>query len=237
MDNSIENNFSLFLENIPNILEEIKKAKQKLPPKFNLIDCLERHTDEVKNSNVIKNVLEIEFTHNDKKISFAKLFIDYINEKHLGENDKIKYSDKNYIEVDKEIATDEGRRIDILIEIDKDNDIIIENKINAGDQENQLSDYYKDRKKNKNVYVIYLTRYGEEPSENSLEEECRKELGDKFICLSHEDIGIWIEDVLKENSFIKINEHYKFIYSALVQVIENEKSLSSRNLCGQIYKR
>ena len=223
MGSKTEENFISFLDKVPSLIKEIKDKKLILPPKFNIADCIGELYDEVKNSQIIKKMLRIEFTHDNKQIYFSKLFIDYLNTYHLSENNKIKYS-SNSIKVETEVSTATGRRIDILMTVDE-NEIIIENKINAYDQENQLNDYYKDR--NKNVYVLYLTRYASDTSEYSLSKENREELGEKFICISHGDIWIWLENILndKEYQFIKTYDKYKFIYSALIQVIENEKIL------------
>ncbi len=229
MDNTIENFFIDFLKKIPNISNEIEAEKKKLPPQFNIIQYLGRHTDEVKNSNLLKNVLQIEFTNDNKDISFTKLFIDYLNE---DLSEKIVYSNENKSIVAKEVSTNEGRRIDILIKIG-DTAIIIENKINAGDGGHQLDSYYNDieRKNYENIYIVYLTRYGSIPAIYSLSEEHREKLGEKFICISHGDIGHWLEDILNshEYDFIKTDDNYKLLYSALIQVIQNEKALSGKS--------
>ena len=224
-NNKTEENFISFLNEVPNLIKKIKDKKHQLPPKLNIVDCVGELTDEVKNSRIIKNMLEIEFIYNNEKISFAKLFIDYLNKKYFSKANKIKYSDSK-VEVLIEAPTDASRRIDILMLVDN-NAIIIENKINAGDQENQLSDYYEQHKKNKNTYVVYLTRYASDASEYSLSKTNRDELGEKFICIGHGDIGTWLESVLADEHyhFIKTDDKYKLIYSALIQIIENEKIL------------
>ena len=224
-NNKTEENFISFLNEVPNLIKEIKDKKHQLPPKLNIVDCVGELTDEVKNSRIIKNMLEIEFIYNNEKISFAKLFIDYLNKKYFSKANKIKYSDSK-VEVLIEAPTDASRRIDILMLVDN-NAIIIENKINAGDQQNQLSDYYEQHKKNKNTYVVYLTRYASDASEYSLSKTNRDELGEKFICIGHGDIGTWLESILDDEHyhFIKIDDKYKLIYSALIQIIENEKIL------------
>ncbi len=79
--------------------------------------------------------------------------------------------------------------------------IIIENKIEANDQDNQLSDYYDFglelcENKSENVYLIYLTPYGRLPSDNSFPEEKRKQK--KIQCISYEKVILeWLEDCLK----------------------------------------
>lgn len=92
-----------------------------------------------------------------------------------------------------EFATDEKRRIDIVIEIgDGDFYIGIENKVGtACDQFNQLSDYstYLHNISKQNYFLFYLTPSGHEPSEYSLREEELNDLkkNNKFSTLSYED--------------------------------------------------
>ena len=62
----------------------------------------------------------------------------------------------------------EGGQIDLLIRDDKNHAIVIENKIDANDQEKQLLRYDNYAKKNTTAYVLlYLTKYGDEASEYS----------------------------------------------------------------------
>ena len=60
--------------------------------------------------------------------------------------------------------------------------IIIENKINAGDQENQLLDYYNDRYNGeKEIFLVYLTRWKYEASEYSISKETKELASYKHI--------------------------------------------------------
>ncbi len=92
----------------------------------------------------------------------------------------------------------EGGRIDILIK-DSNNFISIENKIYAGDQENQLIRYCNFNKKVNKVY--YLTLFGEEASDFSIKdsnilserEEHKLENGKDYFTLSYShDILNWL---------------------------------------------
>ena len=98
-------------------------------------------------------------------------------------NYKDKIKDAKFKNVYREFQTKDGRRIDILIVFDKF-EIIIENKINASDQENQLLDYYNDRyNEEKEIFLVYLTRWKYEASEYSISKETKEELKDnrKFL--------------------------------------------------------
>ena len=92
----------------------------------------------------------------------------------------------------------EGGRIDILV-IAGNDQIIIENKIYAGDQNNQLIRYHN---YDKAAPIFYLTLDGKSPSLTSCEDKpsgvCLQE-GVDFVCISYkEDIIEWLQSCLKE---------------------------------------
>lgn len=103
-------------------------------------------------------------------------------------------------EVETEVLTDEGRRVDMVIST-RSRCLPFEVKIWASDQNAQIEDYYKAAKKQaakqgREVPVIYyLTPNGHEPGEQS-----RGDLsGDQVRCLSFsEDILPWLEDCMRE---------------------------------------
>ena len=148
----------------------------------------------------------------------------------FGNEYKDKIKDAKFENVYREFQTKDGRRIDILIVFDKF-EIIIENKINAGEQESQLEDYYKDRYNNgKEIFLVYLTRWKYEASEYSISKETKEELKDKIYYLSHGDIAKWIEnDILNKYEFLKFDKKYQSIYSALIQMRDNEKTITNPN--------
>jgi hypothetical protein len=119
-------------------------------------------------------------------------------------------------------------RIDIFIETEK-NVIVIENKIYAGDQEKQLNRYKKflDKKyKNyKNYKILYLTRYGTEPSEYSTGKITNQ--NPRFWeCISYSNtIKPWLQSCLDDKE-IK-NENIKnFIrqYLEVINILTPDKS-------------
>lgn len=113
----------------------------------------------------------------------------------------------------KEFVIDDGRRIDIVIR----NTcflIPIEVKIYADEQEGQCFDYYK---KAKNAPIVYLTRFGDMPSEYS-----RKKKGgtdilslDKIKCISWaDDICGWLTKLLAQ-----LNDPIKSIIMQYIDAI------------------
>ena len=236
------------------VKEEVSKKIEKLPPQFNLLENIRNKNSnnslqrfETYNSDLLHYLLNIK----RENLNFTKLFLEYLqNEKKLKfdfDLNKINY--KN-IKVDKEYYTtvkieeegiEKNGRIDILIHCNINNKetkksfaIIIENKINADDQDKQLERYYKYISKTKgygnNVYVIYLTPIIKPPREYSFSEKYIKKVGEKFQNITHGDIGRWLENILKnkEYNFLHKND-FRLLKSALIQIIDNEKSISGEN--------
>ena len=219
-------------------------------------------TFETYNSYLLLELLKIDFKYKDKeykkefKVNFTKLFLEFMNDKFENKIDlnninwKKAIIDKEYgVKVEKEDKTT-NRRIDLIIFYNDNNKeksfaVIIENKTKreTGDQDSQIKDYYDKISKNyKNVYAIYLTPEGKLPSENSLPEEYyKKELYGKFANIRHAEIGYWLEGILKRQEFSFLNEennkkNYKLLKSALIQIIDNEKSISGENEEGDMTK-
>ena len=230
------------------VRKKVKEEMEKLPPQFNVFNSINLLNHENYNSNLFANFLEIKFKHNGNKISFAKLFLKYLTEEFGWEFDleNIKIED---IKIKRELSTKERKRIDIFIGYKKEFAVIIENKIWADDGYKQLENYYhyvKSQKYDK-IYMIYLTPYEREPSEESLSKELYKEKGSKlygkFANIKHAEIGYWLEGILKRQEFSFLNNeeennkyNYKLLKSALIQIIDNEKSISGENEEGDMTK-
>lgn len=79
------------------------------------------------------------------------------------------FKSKDYESITTESAIRQNRRIDILMKFNNGYHIIIENKINAYDQEAQIRDYVESLGVGaEQILVIYLTKYDTDPSEISL---------------------------------------------------------------------
>lgn len=225
------------------VREKVKEEMEKLPPQFNVFNSINLLNHENYNSNLFANFLDIKFKHNGNEIGFAKLFLKYLTEEFGWEFDleNIKIED---IKIKRELLTEERKRIDIFIGYKEKFAVIIENKIWADDGYKQLENYYNYVKSQEydKIYMIYLTPYEREPSEESLSKELYKkegsELYEKFKNIKHEEIGKWINDSILENeefSFLHNEDKennkndYKLLKSALIQIIDNEKSISGEN--------
>ncbi|WP_297300396.1 PD-(D/E)XK nuclease family protein [uncultured Brachyspira sp.] len=219
---------------------------KKFPPQFCIFDVVNLQRHENYNSNLLAKFLEINIENEATKLSFVKDFLIYLNDKFkwgyygfesIEELEKINHSD---IRIKREEYA-ESRRIDLFISYKKDFAIIIENKIYAGEQDNQLDDYYQNKKKDnyKNLYMIFLTPSGYEPY--TLSEESKKELGNNFQTLKHSDIALWLEKILENekysflhdsNILFKDNDNkyikdYRLLKSAMIQTIHNANMISN----------
>ena len=249
-DNKLKNKLLLeFFEKLIKVKHEIKRIKKEIkefPPQFNIFDSINLLNHENYNSNLFANFLDIKFKYNGNEISFAKLFLKYLTEEFGWEFDleNIKIKD---IEIKRELPTEERKRIDIFIGYKEKFAVIIENKIWADDGYKQLENYYNHVKSQEydKIYMIYLTPYEREPSEESLSKELYKEKGSKlygkFANIKHAEIGYWLEGILKRQEFSFLNNeeennkyNYKLLKSALIQIIDNEKSISGENEEGDM---
>jgi hypothetical protein len=162
---------------------------------FNVFRVLKIDTDEVRmHSALIGELLNPKGTHGQGDI-FLRLFIQQFN---LAAGDERRITVFNstdaLVEVEKYIGLKTeatGGRIDLLITDKQGNCIIIENKIYAADQENQLTRYTNF---NSSAHLCYLTLNGNEPSEQSILNN-----REKVVCLSYKiHIVEWLEACLKE---------------------------------------
>ncbi len=195
------------LVNINNLLNQVSIIKKKYDDlaeytgeNYNIFNVLGINNDELSHSKIIGDFLNVKGSHGQKD-TFLKLFLNEINgfEKNTEQlkvlhNFKTENS-RTHIEkyIGKvEFSNGQGGRIDILIQ-EGTNNIIIENKVWAGDQYLQLVRYNNE---DKNAPIIYLTLDGKEPSSDSKGDLI---LGKEFICISYKvEIVRWLENCIKE---------------------------------------
>ena len=122
-----------------------KEERQKRGEYFNIFSVLRLETKEVRlHSAFLAELLNPEGSHGLGK-QFLELFLNMVVRKNKEESfDFETEKPKVYVEYYIGIISEDkksGGRIDLLIEDGKGNAVIIENKINAGDQEYQLLRY------------------------------------------------------------------------------------------------
>ena len=188
MPNSIKDLFSQLLPLYHAEQERLKKEKEE-GKRFNVFSALNMCSDEMRlHSRLLATLLNPKASHGLGN-EFLKLFLIALG---LPE-DYITYCKEQIVErTIGEVTETTGGRIDIILE-DRGHAVIIENKIYASDQPNQLLRYYNYGVKTfgeNNFKLVYLTLYDSDPSPYSLGGEHFE-----FIKLSYaQDILKLLED-------------------------------------------
>lgn len=212
-----ENLLDFVLNEKQSIFDEIK---EKISPEINIINSIKESFDEVNNTRLLFNLFKFNAKINNEDLNIARKFA----EKYISNIDNTQISVFNEYVISSGI-------VDLFIK-NASFQLIIENKINADDQESQLQRYYRELSENQgNTFIIYLTRDGKEPSEKSLESTVKEKFlkENRLICLSHEDIGDFINNDIIEKFPALTDKKYQSLYSALIQIRDNEYLISNIN--------
>lgn len=152
-----------FLSKINDIKVQNEQKKIRGFNDYNIFSTLHKDSDEVNlHSRFIHSLLDPSGKHNQGTI-FLDLFMQSCS------------LDEFKIDIDNTKVTREDHNIDILISDEMNSKyIIIENKIYAEDQKEQIQNYikyiYDELDEKADIYVLYLTLYGKKPSNASLGE-------------------------------------------------------------------
>lgn len=170
----------------------VKQAKKE---DFNIFTVLRKKDEEVRlHSAFISHLLDPKGNHamGDR---FLKLFLKEV----LSGDTIINFCDTPV--VNPESSEGEYGRLDIKIN-DSDQCIVIENKINAADGSEQLYRYKKSliKKNYKNWKIIYLTKYGDIPNNESLNSSDKNGVQEhEYICISYQtEITKWLKKCQRE---------------------------------------
>lgn len=217
------------LETTLQIKEHYKEVIKQSGEHFNIFNILGLSTREVRlHSNLLAELLHPQGSHG-MGTHFLRSFI-----AHLQNSNRDIFNNLNSFTVDGATVEVEyyigpgngdlsaGGRIDILIRDPKNMVIIIENKIYASDQFNQLIRY--DTLNNK-AALIYLTPDGRSPSSNSAGTLV---LGVNFICLSYKhDILSWLKESLDNNTIMPDTVKYTIRqYMWLIEQISQKSNIN-----------
>jgi hypothetical protein len=221
------------MDKISNLLQQVSIIQKKYDDlaeysgeHYNVFDILGVRSDELSHSTILTNLLDAKGKHGQKDI-FLKLFIEQIHPL----LEKSRYSeyinsfDTENATAKKEISiggvkydTAEGGRVDIVVGSSHKH-LVIENKIYAGDQDQQLLRYNNHYK---NDPIIYLTLNGDEPSKASKGDLV---LGTDFICISyHTDLSNWLEKCIKEMANKPIIRETLNQYLFLIKSLTNQSN-------------
>lgn len=214
------------LSQLQNLLNQVgslnshyKKINELTGENFNIFRILNLESSEVRlHSAFLAELLNPLGKHGQKDI-FLKLFINHFCFK----NNEI---DTTSCQVNIEKHTGftsedglEGGRLDIVITDKNYQRIIIENKIYAGDQKNQILRYYNYAN---NADLLYLTLDGKEPEEHSKGNLINNT--HYKTCSYKTDIVAWLEDCRKEVAI------YPIVRESITQYINLIKYLTNQTL-------
>lgn len=204
------------LQDVNVILQKEKVRKEesrKRGERFNVFEMLGVAHYEVIHSKIIAGFLNPQGSHGQGDL-FLRLFLQTIEN-----NDKIDINTSN-AKVYTEYSTGVDGRLDIFVE-NGGHSIIIENKVYAGDQPEQLIRYnsFAENKYKKGNYTIYyLTLYGYEASDNSAN-------GVDYKCISYsKDIINWLQRCIGESATMPL------VRETIVQYLNHIKQLTNQDM-------
>ncbi len=202
------------------ILNKYQSQISKLSEeRFNIFRICGVNHYEVTHSSILTELLSNNSSHNFET-KFLGAFIEtLVKDRIIDEDFSFSFKD---IKVLPEYSVGEFGRIDILIK-NINQCIIIENKIYANDQENQLKRYETFAKLNfENHLLLYLTLYGDEASEFSA-----KDSNYKLVSYSHTIIN-WLERC------VEIAAKSPVIRETLIQYINHLKYLTNNTTLSKM---
>ncbi|MCR4800533.1 MAG: PD-(D/E)XK nuclease family protein [Bacteroidales bacterium] len=218
MDKIDYNDIEDLLKEIEPLIQQ-KEERLKRGELFNIFNTLGVDHYEEQHSTIIANFLNPQESHGQKD-KFLKLFLEEI-----GDDTEIETSNSK---IYTEFKTDYGR-IDIFIENkEQKKAIIIENKVYAGDQEEQLIRYstFLKNSYDGNGALYYLTLDGKEASEYST--GGNKEIKYNRISYSKHILN-WIVSCIKESTTTPLIyatlEQYKNLIEQLTNIGMNKNLL------------
>jgi len=188
METTLQN----FLTQISAITKKYDEIAKITGENFNVFRVLKVEASEVRmHSAFLAELLNPQGSHGQEG-KLLELFITQLNIDKFDISTAIVEVEKYTGIIDKDYT--KGGRIDIVITDNKGQHILIENKIYAGDQKNQLSRYHEF---DKNANLYYLTLFGKEPSEWSTGEKLKSDKDFKTISYRY-DILAWLMDCRKQ---------------------------------------
>lgn len=225
--NQFSNITIISMDDIQKLLLSVQKyvdaAKQKQEEarqrgeNFNIFEELNLATDETRcHSRFIAALLNPHGSHGCDK-TFLQAFYEVVGNDSFVSNAQYRVETEVFIgNIGAEHS--EGGRMDLVIFRENKKDIVIENKIYAGDQYNQLQRYHNDAPQ---AQLLYLTLDGHEPSENSKGQLANNQ----YQCISYQThILTWLERCLH----IAINK--PLVRETIAQYIQLIKQLTHKDM-------
>jgi len=200
---------------ISNKYEQLNKISGNA---FNVFDVINVTTNEVRlHSKFVAELLNPKGAHGQNDV-FLQLFVNQF--------DIQMDTTSATVEVEKHIGTKTettGGYLDIYISDAKGHNIIIENKIYAIDQENQLLRYYNFKQDN----ILYLTLFGDKPSKNS---HGSLKIDEHFKLISYKnDIIDWLINCRKEAVELPLLREGITHYINLIKILTGQSANNKMN--------
>lgn len=212
----MENEQIKLLEHLQGVIKFESERKKIIAEDFNIFNILGiSHLEVSTHSKFISNLLDPCGSHYQGSI-FLALFLKKID------IEGFDYANA-YIEIEK--SENKYGRFDIFITDGKDWTILIENKIYAGLQEEQLGryiTYLKETSKTKNIKLLYLTLANEFDNDSTCNEDYSPEIG-----VSQGEIKFLKSQGVKTVDDIKLYKHITYSKDILDWLIDSQKEAVS----------
>lgn len=172
-------------QELTRVVADARKQTNRHGERFNIFSILKMHRNEVEtHSRFLYELLNPRGRHGEGDV-FLMQFLNQVLGLHI--------SAEGRYQVTRELATEEKRRVDMVIET-PDTLVGIELKVDAADQYAQLRDYYRELQRRaddkKHIVMAYLTLDGKPPSSMSLGGLSQEAV----VCLSFaDDVSSWLQ--------------------------------------------
>lgn len=211
------------------LMEVVSDAREKANrhgERFNIFSILRVHRNEAEtHSRFLHELLNPQGRHGEGG-AFLQLFLDGV----LG----LQASGEGPYRVSRELATEEKRRVDIVIE-SPDTIVGIELKIDAADQQAQLHDYYRELQRRaegeKHLVLAYLTLDGKSPTAMSLNGLSKEQVA----CLSFsDDVSRWLQGCIEKSQHKPALAHAIQQYQQLIHNLTGKGGTMSDLVAGEL---
>lgn len=209
--------FKTLFEQVNSLNNHYKRLSDLTGENFNIFRILKLESSEVRlHSTFLAELLNPKGNHGQKD-AFLKLFVDlFCFKKNSIETESCEVKIEKHTGFINEDQT-EGGRIDIIITDKNGHQILIENKIYAADQKNQLLRYHN---YSRDADLIYITLDKKIPDKNSYSSLI---LDEHFKCYSYKtDVLEWLELCRKEVAVYPIVRESITQYINLIKYLTNQ---------------
>ncbi|MFC2991631.1 PDDEXK-like family protein [Halomonas tibetensis] len=216
----------LMTDALMEVVSDAREKANKHGERFNIFSILRAHRDEARtHSRFLHELLNPQGRHGEGS-AFLHLFLENVL--------RLQASGEGRYRVSRELATEEKRRVDIVIE-SSDTIVGIELKIDAADQPAQLHDYYQELQRraggDKQIVLVYLTLDGKSPSAMSLN-SLRKE---KVACLSFaDDVSLWLQACIEKSQHKPALAHAIQHYQQLIHNLTGKGGTMNDLVAGEL---